>query len=70
MAFLNINCPINYIIMILTKLFNDVLRKPLGVGPSAGSGPIAAGGHFGAGGRKLLPEPVGETEWMWPACDR
>ena len=27
---LNINCPINYIIMILAKLFNDVQRKPLG----------------------------------------
>ena len=30
MGSFNINCPINYIIMILTKLFNDVLRKSLG----------------------------------------
>ena len=26
---LNINCPTNYIIMILINMFNDVLRKPL-----------------------------------------
>ena len=30
MGSFNINCSINYIIMILKKLFSDVLRKPLG----------------------------------------
>ena len=29
MGSLNINCPTNYIIMILINMFNDVLRKPL-----------------------------------------